>query len=65
MKRKYDPIKLFLEIYNYDVWFQNEKLTDKEKSTHTRRKSEKEESSDVSDMPALEVIKEKLKKERD
>ena len=26
---KYDPINLFLETYNYDVWFENEKSTNK------------------------------------
>ena len=24
---KYDPINLFLETYNHDVWFENEVLT--------------------------------------
>ena len=38
-KSKYDPDKLFLKAYNYDVWFENEELcvkkelTDKEEST--------------------------------
>ena len=25
---KYDPINLFLETYNYDAWFENERSTD-------------------------------------
>ena len=28
---KYDPINLFLETCNYDVWFQNEELDDNKK----------------------------------
>ena len=39
---KYDTTNLLLETYNYDVWFQNEELTDKE------------ESVDLSDMLSLE-----------
>ena len=39
---KYDPKKLFLKAYNYDVWFENEELIDKEEST------------DLRPMPALE-----------
>ena len=42
MGNKYDPIYLFLETYNYDVWLENEESTDKEEST------------DLSPMPALE-----------
>ena len=29
---KYDPNNLFLKIHNYDLWLENEVLTDKEKS---------------------------------
>ena len=36
MGNKYDPVNLFLEIYNYDLWFENEELTD------TTIKSDKE-----------------------
>ena len=54
MKHKYDPIKLFLETCNYDVWFENEKSTDKEELSDTTRKSDKKDSVDLSDMPALE-----------
>ena len=46
---KYNPINLFLETYNYDVWFENEELIDT-----TSRKSDKEESVDLSDMLSLE-----------
>ena len=35
MESRYDPDNLFLKKCNYDVWFQNEKLTD------TTRKSDK------------------------
>ena len=38
---KYDPKNLFLEAYNYNDWFENEESTNKE------------ESVDLSDMPAL------------
>ena len=41
---KYDSVNLFLETYNYDDWFKNEK------SANTTRKSDKE-SVDLSDMP--------------
>ena len=32
LESKYDPDKLFLETCNSDVWFENEKLIDKEES---------------------------------
>ena len=48
MKHKYEPKKLFLETYNYDVWFENQESSD------TKRKSDKEESVDLSYMPSLE-----------
>ena len=35
IEHKYDPANLFLETYNYDVWFENEESTD------TARKSDK------------------------
>ena len=46
---KYNPINLFFESYNYDFWFENEEST-----VITSRKSDKEESIDVSDMSPLE-----------
>ena len=46
---KYNSINLFFESYNYDIWFENEEPTD-----ITSRKSDKEESIDVSDMSPLE-----------
>ena len=49
MDNKYNPINLFLEIYNYNIWFENEKLADT-----TSRKSDKGESVHLSDMPPLE-----------
>ena len=36
MESRYDPDNLFLKKCNYDVWFQNEKVT-----TDTTRKSDK------------------------
>ena len=51
MKYKHDPKKLFLETYNYDDWFENEE------SSYTTRKSDKEESIDLSDIPQLESVK--------
>ena len=49
---KYDTINLFLETYNYDVWFENEEPTDKEKS------ADNNESADLLDMPPVEDDKE-------
>ena len=48
MGDEYDPINLFLETYNYNVWFENEEWTDT-----TSRKSDKKESVDLFDMPPL------------
>ena len=45
IEHKYDLSNLFLETYNYDPYFENEILTD------TTRKSDKEESVDLSDIP--------------
>ena len=50
---KYVPINLFLKTCHYNVWFENKKLTDT-----TSRKSSKNESVDLSDMPPLEGDKE-------
>ena len=44
---KYDTINLFLETCNYDVWFENEEPTDKEKS------ADEKESVDLFDMPPV------------
>ena len=54
---KYNPTNLFLETYNYNVWLENEELTDT-----TSEKSCKEESVDLSDMSPLEDDEEELKK---
>ena len=54
---KYNPTNLFLETYNYNVWLENEELTDT-----TSEKSCKEESVDSSDMSPLEDDGEELKK---
>ena len=32
IKLKYDPTNFFLKTYNYDLWFGNEELNDKEES---------------------------------
>ena len=45
---KYNPINLFRETNKYDEWFENEESTD------TTRKSNKEDSLDLSDIPPLE-----------
>ena len=49
-------ILLIFETYNYDSWFENEESYDR-----TSRKSGKEESIDLSDMPPLEGDKEEVK----
>ena len=46
---KYDTTNLFLNTYNYNLWFENEELTDREKSV------------DLSDMPLIEGDKEEIK----
>ena len=48
MKYKYDPKKSFLKTYDHDLWLENEKSSD------TKRKSDKEESVDLPDKPTLE-----------
>ena len=47
MGNQYNLVDLLLETYNYDDWFKNEALADKTK------KSDKEKSVDLSDMPPL------------
>ena len=60
MNRKHDPKKLFLETYNYNVWFENEELPDtrrkmiKKNRLIQQEKSDKEDSADLFDMPPLE-----------
>ena len=49
-------ILLIFETYNYDSWFENEESYDT-----TSRKSDKEESIDLSDMPPLKGDKEEVK----
>ena len=54
----YKPEDLFLEEFNYDDWYENEKLSD------ATRESDKEESSDTTktpSMPPLEDDKEEVK----
>ena len=46
---KYDTINLFVERYNYDVWFENEESPD------TTRKMDKTGSVHLSDVPPLEA----------
>ena len=48
IKHKYEPNKLFLGKYSYNLWFKNEEAPD------TTRKSDKEESVDLSNMLLLE-----------
>ena len=54
---KYDPIHLFIDAYNYYVWFENEQSTDT-----SSRKSGKEKSVDLSEMPRTRRSKKKKKK---
>ena len=56
MGNKYDLNNLFLETHSYDKRFENAALDDA-----TSRKSDKEESVDLSDMPPLEGEEEELK----
>ena len=49
IKLKYDPTNLFFKIYNYKDWFKNEESVD------TTRKSDQEESVDLSDMSLLQI----------
>ena len=54
----YKPEDLFLEEFNYDHWYENEKLSD------ATRESDKEQLSDTTktpSMPPLEDDKEELK----
>ena len=50
---KYDPINLFRETYNYDVWFQSEESPDTTKTD--------EKSTDLKPMPLLEDDEEEVK----
>ena len=52
---KYNPVNLFLEIYNYDFWFENEEWSD------TTRNSDEEESVDLFDMPPENSDEEEVK----
>ena len=52
---KYDPINLFLETYNYNIWFENEEeLIDK-------KMIDREELTDVPPMPPLEGDEDKVR----
>ena len=42
MGNKYGPINLFLDKYNYDIWFENEEL-----AGIISRKGDKEQSVDL------------------
>ena len=48
---KYNPIKLFLKAYNYDVWFEIEEWSDK------TRKSDEKEFAHLSDIHPYKVMK--------
>ena len=54
MGNKYDPIDLFLEADNYDVWFESEELSDIAKSD--------EKSTDLLSLSPLEGDEEEAKK---
>ena len=53
---KYDPINLFLETYNYNVWFENEESSDATKTD--------EKSTDLPPMPPLESDEEEAKERK-
>ena len=55
---RYDRTNSFLETYIYDSWFENEESPD------ATRKSGKEESADLSDLPEREGDKEVKKRIR-
>ena len=60
---KYDPINLFLETYNYNIWFENEKESiDKEEWIDKEESIDKAESTDVPPMPPLEGDEEEVRK---
>ena len=44
----HDPINLFFQTCNYDIWFENEKLADT-----SSRKNDKKGSADLSDITLL------------
>ena len=54
---KYDPINLFLEAYNYDVWFESEESSDTTKTD--------EKFTDLPPIPPLEGDEEKVKEKND
>ena len=54
---KYDPINLFLEAYNYDVWFESEE------SSNTTKTDEK--FTDLPPKPPLEGDEEKVKEKKE
>ena len=56
MGNKYNPINSFLETYNYNWWFENG-----ESYNTTSRKSDKEESIDLSHMSPQEGVEEEVK----
>ena len=62
MGDKYDPVKLFLEGYDYSKWSKNnEESIDKEESTDKEDSADKEECVDWSDMPSIEGNEEEVK----
>ena len=50
---KYDPINFFVETFNYDVQFENEKSTDTITRTDKVESTDKEEPVHLSDMAPL------------
>ena len=62
MGSKYYPTNLFLEPYNYNVWFENEESDDTKKGGEEdladTTKGGEEESADLPSMPPLERDKE-------
>ena len=54
LSNKYAPANLFLKTYNYDVWFENEKLTDTRKSEKLADTTGGKESTDLRSVLPLE-----------
>ena len=61
---KYDPINFFVETFNYDVWFENEKSTETATRIEKVGSTDKEESVDLSDIPPLESDEKEVKERK-
>ena len=64
MNNKFKPKKLFIEGSNYNDWYENVEMPDKEESSDKEELPDKEKSVDLSDMLPLEG-NEKVKEEKE